>query len=81
MLSKEGFIMLQHYIKEGLPKSAIARKLGVNRRTIQRYIKNGKNEPIYRPRPPKPCVLDRFKAYLCESHKVNILTVPTQFFV
>ncbi|MCK9525789.1 MAG: IS21 family transposase [Limnochordia bacterium] len=69
MLSKEVFIMLQHYIKEGLPKSAIARKLGVNRRTIQRYIKSGKTEPVYRSRPPKPCILDRFKAYLRERLK------------
>lgn len=65
MISKEEFIMLQHYLKEGLSKSAIARKLGVSRRTIQRYIKSGKTAPIYGARPLKPNILDPYKSYLC----------------
>jgi len=50
MISKEGFIVLHRYLKEGLSKSAIARKLGINRRTIHRYLKSGKTGPRYRPR-------------------------------
>ena len=37
MLSKEVSAMLSHYLKEGLSKTAIARKLGINRRTVHRY--------------------------------------------
>jgi len=64
MLSKEEFIVFHHYLKEGLSKSAIARKLGINRRTIHRYIKSGKTKPEYRTRLVKPCVIDPFRDYI-----------------
>ena len=64
MLSKEEFIIMQHYLEEGLSKTAIARKLSINRRTVHRYLKSGKNRPCYRPRPPKPSLLDPFKHYI-----------------
>ena len=34
MLSKEAVIVLQHYLAEGISKMAIARKVGVTRRTV-----------------------------------------------
>lgn len=52
MLNKEDFILLHHFLKEGLSKSAIAGKLGINRRTVYRYLENGKTEPRYGPRAP-----------------------------
>ena len=64
MLSKEGLIVLHHYLGEGLPKTVIAEKLGISRRTVQRYVANGKTEPTYGPRPPRPCKLDPYKDYL-----------------
>lgn len=64
MLSKEDYIIMQHYLKEGLSKTAIAHKLGINRRTVHRYLKSGKSEPGYKPRPPKPSLLDPFKHYI-----------------
>lgn len=56
--------MLQHYLQEGLSKTAIARKLGVTRRTVQRYAKNGKPGAQYGPRPRRPGKLDPYAAYL-----------------
>jgi transposase len=64
MLSKEEFIIMQHYLEEGLSKTAIARKLGINRRTVHRYLKSSKTGPGYQPRPPKPSLLDPFKHYI-----------------
>lgn len=64
MLSKEEFILLQHYLKEGLSKTAIANKLGINRRTVHRYICSGKTEPRYGPRPPKLYKIDQFRGYI-----------------
>jgi transposase len=64
MLSKEEFIVLHHYLKEGLSQTAIASKLGINRRTVYRYLKSGKTEPRYGPRPPKPCLIDPFRDYI-----------------
>src|SRR5207249_8176840 len=53
-----------HYLQEGLSKTAIARKLGVTRRTVQRYAKSGKSAARYGPRPPRPAKLDPYAAYL-----------------
>ena len=64
MLSKEELIVLRHYVKEGLTKTAIAKTLGINRRTVHRYLSNGKDEPDYGPRPPRPSKLDHYKVYL-----------------
>jgi transposase len=64
MLSKEEFILLQHYLNEGIPKTAIANKLGINRRTIYRYLRSGKTEPRYGPRPSKPYLIDPFRDYI-----------------
>jgi len=70
MISKEEFIVLNHYLKEGLSKTAIAQKLGINRRTVHRYIKSKKTEPIYTPRQPKPCLLDPYRDYIHGRLKV-----------
>ncbi len=64
MLSKEVVIVINHYLHEGLSKSATARKLGVNRSTIHRYLKSGKDSPRYEPRSPRPSVIDPFKDYM-----------------
>ena len=64
MLSKEELIVLRHYVKEGLTKTAIAKTLGINRRTVHRNLSNGKDEPGYGPRPKKPSKLDHYKVYL-----------------
>jgi len=72
MLSKEGLIVLRHYLTEGLPKAAIAAKLGLSRRTVHRYVTSGKAEPSYGPRPPRPSHLDPYKDYL----RGRLLTYP-----
>ena len=64
MLSKEELIVLRHYVKEGLTKTAIAKTLGINRRTVHRHLSNGKEEPEYGPRSPRPSKLDHYKVYL-----------------
>ncbi len=64
MLSKEVFIVVMHYLQEGLSKSETARRLGVNRSTIHRYLKSGKDSPRYETRPPQQSVIDPFKDYM-----------------
>jgi DNA-binding CsgD family transcriptional regulator len=39
MLKKGEVKMIHNMIKEGLSKSAIARKLGINRETVAKYIR------------------------------------------
>ena len=64
MLNQEGRILMKNYRKDGMSQKDIAKKLGVSRRTVYRYDRNGKEEAVYGPRRPKPSKLDRFKPYL-----------------
>ncbi len=64
MLSKEEFIVLRHYLGEGVSKTAIARKLGISRMTVYRHANSDKTEPVYGPRPRKPSLLDPYKDYI-----------------
>ena len=38
MLSKDELIVLRHYLKEVLMKTAIAKTLGANRRVVHGYV-------------------------------------------
>ena len=64
MSSKEEVTVLRHYLKERLPKTAIAEKLGINRWTAHRYLCKGNEEPRYDPRPPRPSKSGSYKGYL-----------------
>src|SRR5690554_3120341 len=61
-------MLLRHYLEQGVSKSALARKLGISRDTIYRWIRSGElerdldSEPVrYRARPPAPHKLDPYK--------------------
>jgi transposase len=64
MLSKEELFMVQHYLKEGLPKMVIARKLGISRMTVYRHAEASKKLPVFTARKPKPLIIDPFKDYI-----------------
>lgn len=67
MIGLETHVLLRHYFDQGLSKSAIARELGISRRTISRWVAAGELDrdmdqpPRYAPRPPRPTKLDAFK--------------------
>ncbi len=52
--------------RQGLSISAIAARLGMNRKTVRKYIRNGVQVPRYGPRTPRPCVVDPFVHYITE---------------
>jgi transposase len=61
-------MLLRHYLEQGVSKSALARKLGISRDTIYRWIRSGElerdldAEPVrYKRRPPAPHKLDPYK--------------------
>ncbi len=41
MYRREKHVLLRHYLEQGMTRAAIARELGVKRRTIYRWIKAG----------------------------------------
>ena len=71
MFGRETRMLLKHYLEQGASKSALARRLGVSRDTIHRWIRDGElerdldAEPVrYGPRRPVPTKLDTYKAII-----------------
>ena len=68
MYGMEQKMLLRHYLEQGLSKSAIARRLGVSRRTLHHWIGTGqldrdldRGEVCYGPRPPVVSKLDPYR--------------------
>src|SRR3954447_21636945 len=63
-----GEIVLIHDLKrQGLSVSAIARKVGLDRKTVRRHLARGMEPPVYGPRTPRqPRQLTAYEAYLRE---------------
>jgi transposase len=59
-------VMILELHRQGLKVSAIARQLGMDRKTVRRYIERGLEPPTYGPRPPQPRSTDPFLPYLRE---------------
>ena len=41
MIGRETRMLLRHYLEQGASKSALARRLGISRDTIHRWIRSG----------------------------------------
>jgi len=52
--------------RQGLSVSAIARQVGVDRKTVRSYIAKGLEPPAYKTRPPRPSMAAAFEPYLRE---------------
>ncbi len=68
MIGRETRVLLRHYLEQGMSKSAIARQLGINRRTVHRWIAAGQldreldGEAVrYGPRRGRSSKLDPYK--------------------
>jgi transposase len=59
-------VMILELHRQGLTVSAIARQLGLDRKTVRRYIARGLEPPAYGPRPPQQRSTDPFLPYLRE---------------
>lgn len=73
MIGRETRVLLRHYLEQGRSKEALARELGISRRTIYHWIQTGQldrdldDEAVhYRARPPVPTKLDPFKPLIAE---------------
>ena len=58
--------MILELHQQGLNVAAIARRTGLGRGTVRKYIARGIEPPAYGPRPPRPSHLDPFRSYLRE---------------
>ena len=58
--------MLLDLHRQGLTVSAIARELGIDRKTVRKCIARGLEPPVYGPRKPRKRLIDPFVPYLRE---------------
>lgn len=59
-------VLIHDLHKQGLSITAIARKVGCDRKTVRKYLELGLEAPAYGPRQPRPRVVEPFEAYLRE---------------
>ena len=73
MLRNGALFMLHQLHKDGLSISEIARRSGLDRKTVRKYLRRGLKAPVYGPRAPRPQLLDPYREYL----QGRIKTFPT----
>ncbi|WP_264658887.1 IS21 family transposase [Azospirillum canadense] len=66
MVTLGELVMILDLAREGMSVSAIARRTGLDRKTIRKYIARGLEPPAYTPRPPQPTLVGPFEPYLRE---------------
>ena len=71
MIGRETRVLLRHYLKRGMSKAAVARKLGISERTVYRWIAGGQLDRElgdgtvrYGLRRPRISVLDSYKGII-----------------
>ncbi len=64
MIQLGELIMILDLHRQGLSVSAIARRIGIDRKTVRKYIERGLEPPSYGPRQPRARRLEPFEAYL-----------------
>lgn len=65
-------VLIHDLKKQGLSISAIARKVGCDRKTIRKYLELGLEAPVYGPRAPRPRGVEPYESWLQE----RVLTFP-----
>src|SRR3954464_6926431 len=66
MVTLGELVMILDLARQGLSVSAIARRTGLDRKTIRKYIAKGLEPPAYTPRPPRQTLVGPFEPYLRE---------------
>jgi len=64
VLSLGELFMLHDLKNQGLSIRAIAHRVGLDRKTVRKYLQHGLSVPTYGPRQPRPSKLDGFRPYL-----------------
>ena len=66
MVTLGELVMILDLARQGLSVSAIARRTGMDRKTIRKYVAKGLEPPAYTPRPPRQTLVSPFEPYLRE---------------
>lgn len=66
MVDLKELMMILDLHRQGLSVTAIARQLGMDRKTVRKYIARGLEPPVYQPRSERPRASDAFLPFLRE---------------
>ena len=66
MIKLGELVMILELHRQGLSVSAIARQLGIDRKTVRVHIAKGLEAPSYKTRPPRPRLIIRSRR-ICAS--------------
>ncbi|WP_026191770.1 IS21 family transposase [Methylosinus sp. LW4] len=66
MIKLGEIVMILELHRQGVSVSAIARQLGIDRKTVRKHIAAGLAAPSYKARPPRERAIASFEAYLRE---------------
>jgi transposase len=66
MVTLGELVMILDLARQGLSVSAIARRTGLDRKTIRKYVAKGLEPPAYTPRPPRQTLVGPYESYLRE---------------
>lgn len=66
MVDLKELMMILDLHRQGLSVTAIAHQLGMDRKTVRKYIARGLEPPVYQPRPERPRASDAFLPFLRE---------------
>ncbi|MFN0067705.1 MAG: IS21 family transposase [Limisphaerales bacterium] len=66
MIQLGELVMILDLHRQGLSASAIGRQLGLDRKTVAKYVERGLEPPQYGPREPRPRLLGPYEDYLRE---------------
>lgn len=61
--------MILELHRQGLNVSAIAERMGMDRKTVRKYIAQELQVPAYGPRAPRPCIIDPYRDFLTQRVK------------
>lgn len=64
MIKLGDVVMILDLHRQGLSVSAIARELGIDRKTVRKYVARGLEPPVYGPRRARSRLIDPYVAYL-----------------
>ena len=66
MIKLGELVMILELHRQGVSVSAIARQLGIDRKTVRVHIAKGLAQPSYKARPARPRLINPFVPYLRE---------------
>ena len=67
MIKLGKLVMILELHRQGISVSAIARQLGIDRKTVRVHIAKGLMAPAYKGRPPRARLIDPFEAVFARA--------------